>query len=102
MFTLVIAQRLGLESDLTLGLALLEGVLLTIALMLLAERYLLSTTSVDSRPTIVRPAEEIGATADTSPAEGSWWLSLRDCILRTVARARGAQLPLRAPSQTAL
>ena len=42
MITLVIAQRLGLESNLTIGLSLLEGVCLTIVLMLLAERYLFS------------------------------------------------------------
>ena len=44
MFTLIIAQRLGLESDLILGLSLLEGVCMTIALMLLVERYLFSPT----------------------------------------------------------
>jgi len=42
MFTLVVAQRLGFESELTLWLSVLEGVCLTIALMLLVERYLFS------------------------------------------------------------
>jgi hypothetical protein len=41
MFTQVIAQRLGLESDLMLALSLLEGLCLTVVLMLLVERHLL-------------------------------------------------------------
>ena len=56
MFTLVIAQRLGLESDLTLGLSLLEGVCLTIALMLLVERYLFSRRLPAIAPSAGRPA----------------------------------------------
>lgn len=41
MFTQVIAQRLGWEWDLILVLSVLEGLGLTIVLMLLVERYLL-------------------------------------------------------------
>ena len=52
MFTLIIAQRLGLNSDLILGLSVLEGVCMTIAVMLLVERYLFS------------PTDHIAATAD--------------------------------------
>ena len=44
MFTLMIAQRLGLASDLILGFSLLEGVCMTIAVMLLVERYMFSPT----------------------------------------------------------
>ena len=44
MFTLIIAQRLGLKSDLILGLSVFEGVCMTIAVMLLVERYLFSPT----------------------------------------------------------
>jgi hypothetical protein len=44
MFTLIIAQKLGLKSDLMLGLSVLEGVCMTIAVMLLVERYLFSPT----------------------------------------------------------
>jgi hypothetical protein len=44
MFTLIIAQKLGLKSDLILGLSVLEGVCMTIAVMLLVERYLFSPT----------------------------------------------------------
>ena len=44
MFTLIIAQRLGLKSDFVLGLSVLEGVCMTIAVMLLVERYLFSPT----------------------------------------------------------
>jgi hypothetical protein len=40
MFTQVIAQRLGLESDLMLALSVLEGLCLTVVLMLLVERHL--------------------------------------------------------------
>lgn len=43
MFTLVVAQKLGLSSDWVLGLSVVEGVCLTVALMLLAERFLFST-----------------------------------------------------------
>jgi len=74
MFTLVIAQKLGLESDLTLGLSLLEGVCLTVALMLLVERCLFSTTSLASRSPMVGPAGEaavLAAAADAGPAAGS-------------------------------
>jgi hypothetical protein len=53
MITLVIAQRLGLQSDLTLGLSLLEGVCLTVVLMLLVERYLFSTPILISRRAVV-------------------------------------------------
>ena len=42
MFTQVIAQRLGLESDLILALSVLEGLCLTVVLMLLVERHLFS------------------------------------------------------------
>ncbi|HJU30874.1 MAG TPA: hypothetical protein VJ740_05445 [Hyphomicrobiaceae bacterium] len=42
MFTLVVAQKLGLSSDWVLGLSVLEGVCLTVVLMLLAERFLFS------------------------------------------------------------
>ena len=44
MFTLIIAQRLELNSDLILGLSVFEGVCMTIAVMLLIERYLISPT----------------------------------------------------------
>jgi hypothetical protein len=44
MFTLIIAQRLGLKSDFVLGLSVFEGVCMTIAVMLLVERYLFSPT----------------------------------------------------------
>jgi hypothetical protein len=44
MFTFIIAQKLGLKSDLVLGLSVLEGVCMTIAVMLLVERYLFSPT----------------------------------------------------------
>ena len=40
MFTQVIAQQLGLESDLILALSVLEGLSLTVVSMLLVERYL--------------------------------------------------------------
>ncbi len=53
MFTLIIAQRLGLKSDLILGLSVFEGVCMTIAVMLLVERYLFS------------PTGRIAATAET-------------------------------------
>jgi hypothetical protein len=38
MFTQVIAQRLGWDWDLILGLSVLEGICLTVVLMLLVER----------------------------------------------------------------
>ena len=44
MFTFIIAQKLGLKSDLILGLSVLEGVCMTIAVILLVERYLFSPT----------------------------------------------------------
>jgi hypothetical protein len=50
MFTQVIAQRLGLESDLILALSVLEGLCLTVVLMLLAERYLFSAPALSHRP----------------------------------------------------
>jgi hypothetical protein len=50
MFTQVIAQRLGLESDLILTLSVLEGLGLTIVLMLLVERYLLTAAGTSHRP----------------------------------------------------
>jgi hypothetical protein len=50
MFTQVIAQRLGLESDLILALSVLEGLGLTIVLMLLVERYLLAPAGASHRP----------------------------------------------------
>jgi hypothetical protein len=71
MFTLVVAQKLGLESDLTLGLSLLEGVCLTVALMLLVERYLFSTTSLASRSPMVGQAGVLAAAADAGPVAGS-------------------------------
>jgi hypothetical protein len=49
MFTQVVAQRLGLESDLILGLSVLEGISLTVVLMLLFERYLFSAAVVAHR-----------------------------------------------------
>jgi hypothetical protein len=58
MFTLMIAQRLGLESDLILGLSVLEGVCTTIAVMLLVERYLFSPTG-RIPATAKAPAEQI-------------------------------------------
>jgi hypothetical protein len=60
MFTFVIAQKLGLVSDLTLGVSLLEGVCLTAALMLLAERYLFSTPSMSS-PAPIRARADAAA-----------------------------------------
>ena len=56
MFTLMIAQRLGLESDLILGLSLIEGVGMTIALMLLVERYLFSP--IDPIPAAAKVSAE--------------------------------------------
>jgi hypothetical protein len=50
MFTQVIAQRLGLESDLILALSVLEGLGLTVVLMLLVERYLFSAAVLSHRP----------------------------------------------------
>jgi len=50
MFTQVIAQRLGLESDLILALSVLEGLCLTVVLMLLVERHLFSSGVVSHRP----------------------------------------------------
>jgi hypothetical protein len=58
MFTLMIAQRLGLESDLILGLSVFEGVCTTIAVMLLVERYLFSPTG-HTPATAKAPAEQI-------------------------------------------
>ena len=49
MFTQVVAQRLGLESDLILGLSVLEGIGLTVVLMLLVERYLFCAAVVADR-----------------------------------------------------
>jgi hypothetical protein len=63
MITLVIAQRLGLESNLTIGLSLLEGVCLTIVLMLVAERYLFSRarTSAITHAPVRRSAAALAA-----------------------------------------
>jgi len=49
MFTQVIAQRLGLESDWILALSVLEGLCLTVVLMLLVERYLFSAAVLSHR-----------------------------------------------------
>jgi hypothetical protein len=49
MFTQVIAQRLGVESDLILALSVLEGLGLTVVSMLLAERYLFAAPPVAHR-----------------------------------------------------
>jgi hypothetical protein len=78
MFTLVIAQKLGVESDLTLGFSIFEGVCLTVALMLLVERYLFSTTSTLSlrrmsgrvgKPPVLAVAADRGAAGgSTTPA----------------------------------
>jgi hypothetical protein len=70
MLTLVIAQRLGLQSDLTLGLSLLEGVCLTVVLMLLVERYLFSTQILASRNAVARHAGAVVA-ADAGATAGS-------------------------------
>jgi hypothetical protein len=69
MLTLVIAQRLGLQSDFTLGLSLLEGVCLTVVLMLLVERYLFSTQILALPNAVARQAggvvaADAGATAE--------------------------------------
>jgi hypothetical protein len=80
-------------------------VLLTVALMLSVERHLFSTASVAAPPPTGQWVEKIrgmAAVADKSQAAGSWWLSLRDHVLRTVTRTRSEQLPLRVPSHTAL
>ena len=74
MFTLIIAQKLGVESDLTLGFSIFEGVCLTVALMLLVERYLFSTTSVLSLRRMSGQAPKTSALAiatDTGSAGGS-------------------------------
>ena len=74
MFTLVIAQKLGVESDLTLGFSIFEGVCLTVALMLLVERYLFSTTSTLSRRRMSGQAGKppvLAVAADVGPAGGS-------------------------------
>jgi hypothetical protein len=49
MFTQVIAQRLGLESDLILALSVLEGLCLTVVLMLLVERHLFPAAVLPDR-----------------------------------------------------
>jgi hypothetical protein len=51
VFTQVIAQRLGLESDLILALSVLEGLGLTVVLMLLVERHLFAAAGSSHRPT---------------------------------------------------
>ena len=74
MFTLIIAQKLGVESDLTLGFSIFEGVCLTVALMLLVERHLFSTTSMLSRRRMNRQpgdAAVLAIAADVGPAGGS-------------------------------
>ena len=70
MITLVIAQRLGLESNLTIGLSLLEGVCLTIVLMLVAERYLFSRarTSAIARAPVGQSAAALAAAVPGAPA----------------------------------
>src|SRR5262245_32064798 len=56
MFTQVVAQRLGLEWDLVLGLSVLEGICLTVVLMLLVERYLFCAPVVAHRaPRLAHP-----------------------------------------------
>jgi len=49
MFTQVIAQRLGWESDWILALSVLEGLCLTVVLMLLVERYLFGAAGLSQR-----------------------------------------------------
>ena len=72
MFTFVIAQKLGLVSDLILALSLLEGVFLTVALMLLAERYLFSTAPITSSAPIGPGADTIGVpTGEARSSSGS-------------------------------
>jgi len=68
MFTLVVAQRLGLASDLTLGFSILEGVCVTVVLILLVERYLFSTPALVAGTTAAAPANEIGALAAVADA----------------------------------
>jgi hypothetical protein len=68
MFTFIIAQRLGLESNLILGLSILEGVCMTIALVLLVERYLFSTTG-RSPVTAKAPAEQITMHVPQQPSQ---------------------------------
>jgi hypothetical protein len=64
MFTVVIAQRLGVQSDLVTGLSLLEGICLTIVLMLLAERYLFSAKSRMGRRSAGRLADAVVPATD--------------------------------------
>jgi hypothetical protein len=68
MFTFVIAQRLGVDSDLTLGLSILEGVCLTVALMLVVERYLFSTTYLASHKPRARQSGAVGDVAAAADA----------------------------------
>jgi len=58
MFTLIITQRLGLKSDFVLGLSVFEGICMTIAVMLLVERYLISPSG-RIRATVEARAEPI-------------------------------------------
>ncbi|HEY7084040.1 MAG TPA: hypothetical protein VH519_04425 [Hyphomicrobiaceae bacterium] len=60
MFTQVIAQRLGLASDLILTLSVLEGLGLTIVLMLLIERYLLAAAGTHRPPGPRGPRQQRG------------------------------------------
>lgn len=56
MFTQVIAQRLGLESNWILALSVLEGLCLTVVVMLLIERYLFSAAALSHRvPGVAQP-----------------------------------------------
>jgi hypothetical protein len=66
MFTFMIAQRLGLESDLILWLSVLEGVCMTIAVMLLVERYLFSPTG-NMPATAKGPPEPISLHGPSQP-----------------------------------
>lgn len=73
MFTFVLAQRLGLQSDWITTIAIGEGILLTVVLMLLAERYLFSPPAQDSALRRV-PAPASNGTAsraDQGTAAGS-------------------------------
>ena len=69
MFTLVIAQRLGLQSDWTMAIAIGEGILLTIVLMLLAERYLFSAPVGAGRAPVGGAPRSNGTTTALEPDE---------------------------------
>jgi hypothetical protein len=55
MFTQVIAQRLGWESDLSIALSVLEGLCLTVVVMLLVERYLFAAAGSQRAPGEAQP-----------------------------------------------